>query len=88
MPVFYWKAFEKGTYLICVPGSGWLTDPSNKHGKDMLLNGKAPRHGQIMKMPKLALTFKVIEFEFYFCMLVLKYMYTKSYHKNSKYGDI
>ena len=40
-------------------GSGNLTQPGNTHGKDMLLNGQAPKAGDIMKMPFLAKTFKV-----------------------------
>ena len=34
-------------------------DLSNEHGGDMLLDGKAPKAGTIMRMPHLANTFKV-----------------------------
>ncbi|XP_048759135.2 glutathione hydrolase-like YwrD proenzyme isoform X2 [Ostrea edulis] len=43
-------SWSKGSYL--------LTDPNNIHGKDMLLNGQAPKHGEIMRFPLLANTFK------------------------------
>ncbi|XP_006820927.1 glutathione hydrolase-like YwrD proenzyme, partial [Saccoglossus kowalevskii] len=43
-------SWEKGSFL--------LKDPKNIYGGDMLLNGKAPRVGEIMKMPLLANTFK------------------------------
>ena len=36
-----------------------LTQPGNAHGTDMLLNGRAPKAGEIMRMPLLAKTFKV-----------------------------
>ena len=36
-----------------------FTHPGNPHGGAMLIDGKVPRHGDIMKMPQLALTFKV-----------------------------
>lgn len=36
-----------------------LLVPSNKHGRDMLLGGRAPKAGEIMRMPYLANTFKV-----------------------------
>lgn len=41
-------------------GSAVLRDPSNPHGQDMLLSGQAPRAGDIMTMPQLAATFKVL----------------------------
>lgn len=40
-------------------GSCDLQAPANIHGKDLLLDGKAPRTGEIMKMPHLANTFRV-----------------------------
>ena len=39
-----------------------LQDERNKHGGDMLLNGRAPRPGEMMKLPLLANTFKVSRF--------------------------
>ncbi|KAK3091689.1 hypothetical protein FSP39_021884 [Pinctada imbricata] len=44
------NSWRKGSYL--------LSDPKNKHGCDMLLNGKPPCHGQMMQMPHLAKVFK------------------------------
>ena len=41
-------------------GSGDLLAPANAHGGDMLLGGRAPRAGDVMKMPHLARTFKVL----------------------------
>lgn len=40
-------------------GSAELRDPSNPHGQDMLLNGRAPVAGDIITMPHLATTLKV-----------------------------
>lgn len=40
-------------------GCSCLKNPRNKHGSDLLLNGEAPRAGDIMKMPLLASTFEV-----------------------------
>ncbi len=40
-------------------GSPDLLKPSNRHGGDMLLNGHAPKAGEIMRMPHLANTFRV-----------------------------
>ena len=40
-------------------GSAELRDHGNPHGQDMLLEGKAPKAGEIIKMPHLATTFKV-----------------------------
>ena len=41
-------------------GAAELRNPSNAHGRDMLLpDGNPPRAGDIMKMPHLAATFKV-----------------------------
>ena len=40
-------------------GSPDLMKPSNRHGGDMLLSGRAPKTGEIMRMPNLAKTFKV-----------------------------
>ena len=40
-------------------GSSCLKDPANKHGSDLLLNGQAPRPGDVMKMPLLASTYEV-----------------------------
>eukprot|EP00105_Crassostrea_gigas_P040115 XP_019924263.1 PREDICTED: uncharacterized protein LOC105331781 [Crassostrea gigas] len=39
-------------------GSHLLSDPNNYYGKDMLLNGRAPRHGEVVRLPLLANTFK------------------------------
>jgi len=36
-----------------------LKDPRNLHGDDMLLNGNAPKAGEMMTMPHLAATLKV-----------------------------
>lgn len=42
-------------------GSAELRDPGNPHGQDMLLGGgQAPKAGDIMTMPHLAATFKVM----------------------------
>ncbi len=40
-------------------GSKELMDASNAHGGDMLLEGKPPKEGEIMRMPHLARTFRV-----------------------------
>ena len=40
-------------------GAADLLNPKNRHGKDLLLNNRAPRAGEIMRMPTLAKTFKV-----------------------------
>ena len=47
--------------ILKFAGSCWLKETSNTHGKDLLIDGRAPRHGEIMKMPKLAQTFKVFK---------------------------
>ena len=52
-------------------GSPQLLDPTNPHGRDFLLEGKAPKAGDIMKMPHLAETFKVSE-EFLSCDCVAR----------------
>ena len=39
--------------------SGAFTSKKNPHGTDFLLDGRAPHAGEIMKMPRLAETFKV-----------------------------
>jgi len=36
-----------------------LQDPKNVHGRDLLIKGRAPRHGEIMRMPHLAQTMRV-----------------------------
>lgn len=41
-------------------GESLLTDPKNRYGGQMLLNGRAPKAGEIMKMPDLARTFRVL----------------------------
>ena len=47
-------------------GAHLLSDPNNFYGKDMLLNGRAPGHGDVIKLPLLAKTFKVDrEFQMY-----------------------
>lgn len=57
---------EQGFPVHCIAAEGWaadsacLMDTKNKHGKDMLLNGTCPRTGDVMKMPFLAKTFKVL----------------------------
>ena len=40
-------------------GCSCLKDPENRHGSDLLLNGQAPRAGDVMTMPLLASTFEV-----------------------------
>ncbi|XP_075426539.1 glutathione hydrolase-like YwrD proenzyme [Ascaphus truei] len=37
-----------------------LQVPQNQHGRDLLISGQAPRHGQIFRNPFLANTFKVL----------------------------
>ncbi|CAG2199982.1 ggt [Mytilus edulis] len=44
---FFW---EKGSHL--------LTNSRNKHGKDMLIQGRAPMTGEVIRLPHLAKTFK------------------------------
>lgn len=39
-------------------GCSCLKDPENRHGSDLLLNGQAPRAGDVMTMPLLASTFE------------------------------
>ncbi|XP_046350993.2 glutathione hydrolase-like YwrD proenzyme [Haliotis rufescens] len=41
-------------------GAHLLSDASNTHGHDLLLNGAAPRHGDLMTMPNLAKTFRAV----------------------------
>ena len=47
------------TYFVLDTGSHLLKDKRNKHGGDLLINGEAPKHGQVFKNPYLAETFKV-----------------------------
>ena len=71
---------------IFVLGSRTLIDPKNVHGKDLLIDGKAPKVGQKLKNLKLANIFEVgIEtncsldtrnqcrdkFKLYFCFMIL-----------------
>ena len=44
-------------------GSEDLAAPSNVHGRDVLLGGKAPQVGDIMKMPHLAKTLRVCDYK-------------------------
>ncbi|KAJ8318022.1 hypothetical protein KUTeg_003113, partial [Tegillarca granosa] len=44
------KSWEKGF--------SFLTSELNTHGKCMLINGKTPKHGDVIKLPLLAQTFK------------------------------
>ncbi|KAM9316479.1 transmembrane 4 L6 family member 1 [Gastrophryne carolinensis] len=37
-----------------------LQAPNNKFGKELLINGQAPQHGQVFKNPSLAKTFKTL----------------------------
>ncbi|KAM4694172.1 glutathione hydrolase-like YwrD proenzyme [Discoglossus pictus] len=37
-----------------------LQAPNNKHGKDLLINGQAPQHGEIFRNPNLACTYKAL----------------------------
>uniref|UniRef100_UPI00398F15E9 ceruloplasmin isoform X2 n=1 Tax=Pristiophorus japonicus TaxID=55135 RepID=UPI00398F15E9 len=39
-------------------GASVLQSPGNQHGKDLLIQGKSPKYGQIFKNPLLAQTFK------------------------------
>ena len=56
---------EKGFPVAPITAHHWekglpdLYSPGNTHGQDLLLGGRAPRAGEIMKMPQLAKTFKV-----------------------------
>ena len=47
------------TSLLWERGSRDLEDEPNTHGRDLLLGGRAPRAGEVMKMPHLAETFRV-----------------------------
>ncbi|KAM6444235.1 glutathione hydrolase-like YwrD proenzyme isoform 2-T3 [Liasis olivaceus] len=55
---------EKGFPVSEVTSYQWKQDahvlqsPGNQHGKDLLINGEAPEHGQIFQNPFLANTFK------------------------------
>eukprot|EP00041_Stephanoeca_diplocostata_P012880 m.217381 g.217381 ORF g.217381 m.217381 type:complete len:557 (+) comp19125_c0_seq1:156-1826(+) len=56
---------EHGFPVHTIAAQGWkngahlLTADNNPHGKDMLLpDGHAPKEGQVMKLPKLAATFR------------------------------
>jgi gamma-glutamyltranspeptidase/glutathione hydrolase len=62
---------ENGFAVHHVAAQSWKTNseclmnPANKHGHDMLLEGKPPREGDVMKMPHLAETFKVHTTSYY-----------------------
>uniref|UniRef100_A0A8W8N0K7 Gamma-glutamyltransferase ywrD n=1 Tax=Magallana gigas TaxID=29159 RepID=A0A8W8N0K7_MAGGI len=49
---------ETGFPVQQIAASFWNKDPNNYYGKDMLLNGRAPRHGEVVRLPLLANTFK------------------------------
>ncbi|ETE61287.1 putative gamma-glutamyltransferase ywrD, partial [Ophiophagus hannah] len=56
---------EKGFPVSEITSYQWKQDthvlqsPGNQHGKDLLINGEAPEHGQVFQNPLLANTFKV-----------------------------
>jgi len=41
-------------------GLGLLTDPRNTFAQDILIDGQAPKWGQVFRNPSLANTFRVI----------------------------
>ncbi|KAG8136029.1 hypothetical protein E2320_009011, partial [Naja naja] len=55
---------EKGFPVSEITSYQWKQDthvlqsPGNQHGKDLLINGEAPEHGQVFQNPLLANTFK------------------------------
>ena len=57
-----WIHLLLSTNRLCAifpPGSRLLRDKRNTHGKDLLLDGEAPKIGQKMRNPKLANVLKV-----------------------------
>ena len=63
-------------------GSCWLKQSDNVHGTDLLIDGRAPRHGEIMKMPKLAQTFKVCYYILnhdYYRVIICRFNSKKTY---------
>ena len=56
---------EEGFPVAPVASHGWnagsaeLLRPGNTHGRDLLLDGRAPTAGEVMRMPLLANTFRV-----------------------------
>ncbi|XP_013916239.1 PREDICTED: putative gamma-glutamyltransferase YwrD, partial [Thamnophis sirtalis] len=57
---------EKGFPVSEITSYQWKQDahvlqsPGNQHGKDLLINGEAPEHGQVFQNPLLANTFKLV----------------------------
>ncbi|XP_021347302.1 uncharacterized protein LOC110446456 isoform X2 [Mizuhopecten yessoensis] len=49
---------QQVTALIWNKGADSLLTPNNKHGRDLLIDGQAPKYGQVMRLPYLAQTFR------------------------------